>query len=242
MIKCIAVDDEPLALDLMENYIRQVPSLQLIKTCHSASEAIETLQHEHIDLMFVDIQMPGITGLQLVSSLKQKPMVIFTTAYTKYALDGYELDVLDYLVKPFSFDRFLKSVNKALDTHKLLNSSTPSSLKNLPPDYLFVNADYSLVKISIPDIAYVEGLKDYIKIFITGNPKSIITRMSMKAIEERLLLMGFKRIHKSYIVNLGKISSIKKSRLVVDGTELSIGDSYRTSLFKSLGLEVPENE
>lgn len=242
MINCIAVDDEPLALDLMESYIKQTPSLHLVKTCKSAAEALEVLQNEKIDLMFLDIQMPGITGVQFVNSLKHRPMVVFTTAYTKYALEGYELDILDYLVKPFAFERFLKTVNKALDAHKLLNSSTPTTLKQLPPDHLFVNADYSLVKINIPEIAYVEGLKDYIKIFVSGNNKAIITRMSMKAIEERLVLMGFNRIHKSYIVNISKISSIKKSKLVVDGQELAIGESYRELLFKSLGLDTPDSE
>ncbi|MBS1636358.1 MAG: response regulator transcription factor [Bacteroidetes bacterium] len=241
-MNCIAVDDEPLALDLMTTYIRQVPGLHLVKTCSNAVEAMEVMHQEHIDLIFLDIQMPGLTGLQFVQSLKQKPFVVFTTAYTKYALDGYELDVLDYLVKPFSFERFLKCVNKATEAHKLLTSSTPSSLKALPPDYLFVNADYSLVKINISDIAYVEGLKDYIKIFTSGNNKAVVTRMSMKAIEERLLLMGFRRIHKSHIVNLSKISSIKKSRVVIDGVELTVGDSYRSGLFKSLGLDIPESE
>jgi len=240
MIRCICIDDEPLALEMMEDFISKVPFLQLISTCKNALEAYQILDNETVDLIFVDVEMPEINGVQFVQSLKQKPFIIFSTAYKKYALEGFELDVIDYLVKPFSFDRFFKSVQKVKDARALILNSTPAVLKQLPPDYIFVNADYSLVKVNIPEIAFIEGLKDYIKIYLTNHSKPIVTRMSMKSIEERLDLLGFKRIHKSYIVNLGKISSIKKTRLMVEETELFIGDNYKLPLYKALGLDYNE--
>jgi DNA-binding LytR/AlgR family response regulator len=241
MIRCICIDDEPLALEMMEEFISKVTFLHLVTACRNAMEAYDVLAKESIDLIFVDVEMPEISGVQFVQSLKQKPFIIFSTAYKKYALEGFELDVIDYLVKPFSFDRFYKSVQKVRDARSLMLNSTPSVLKQLPPDYIFVNSDYSLVKINIPEISYIEGLKDYIKIYLTNQTKPIVTRMSMKSIEERLELLGFKRVHKSFIVNLGKISSIKKTRLVVEDTELFIGDNYKSPLYKALGLDISED-
>jgi DNA-binding LytR/AlgR family response regulator len=241
MIRCICIDDEPLALEMMEEFISKVTFLHLVTSCKNAMEAYDVLSKESIDLIFVDVEMPEISGVQFVQSLKQKPFIIFSTAYKKYALEGFELDVIDYLVKPFSFDRFYKSVQKVRDARSLMLNSTPSVLKQLPPDYIFVNSDYSLVKINIPEISYIEGLKDYIKIFLTNQTKPIVTRMSMKSIDERLELLGFKRIHKSFIVNLGKITSIKKTRLVVEDTELFIGDNYKSNLYKALGLDISED-
>jgi DNA-binding LytR/AlgR family response regulator len=241
MIKCICIDDEPLALEMMEEFIKKVPFLQLIATCSHAMQAHELLEQHTIDLIFVDIEMPEISGIQFVQSLKQRPFIIFSTAYAKYALEGFELDVIDYLVKPFSFDRFFKSVTKVREAYNLINNSTPTSLKQLPPDFIFVNSEYSLVKINIPEISYIEGLKDYIKIYLTGVQKPVITRMSMRTMEERVELLGFKRVHKSFIVNLLKISSIKKSRLMIEDQEIIIGDGYRASLYKALGLDLVED-
>jgi DNA-binding LytR/AlgR family response regulator len=240
MIRCICIDDEPLALEMMGDFIRKVPFLTLVSSCNNAFEAYDVLSENQIDLLFVDVEMPEINGVQFVQSLKNKPFVIFSTAYKKYAIEGFELDVVDFLVKPFSFDRFYKSVLKVKETYNLIHNSTPTTLKQLPPDYLFVNADYSLVKVIIPEIAFIEGLKDYIKIYLTDQSKPIVTRMSMKTIEERLNLLGFMRIHKSYIVNIGKIASIKKTRLMIEGTEIFIGDNYKDPLFKALGLELSE--
>lgn len=241
MIKCIAIDDERLALDMMSEFIKKVSFLQLLTTCSNAMEAYEFLEHESVDLIFVDVEMPEINGVQFVQSLKQKPFIIFSTAYKKYALEGFELSVIDYLVKPYSFDRFYKSVHKVKEAHALINNSTPSVLKQLPPDYIFVNADYSLVKVIIPEILFIEGLKDYIKIHLITSSKPIVTRMSMKSMEERLVLLGFKRIHRSYIVNLSKITSIKKTRLYIGENELFIGDSYKGELYDALGLEQLED-
>jgi DNA-binding LytR/AlgR family response regulator len=240
MIRCICIDDEPLALEMMEDFIRKVPFLNLVASCNNAIEAYEVLNSNQIDLLFVDVEMPEVNGVQFVQSLKNRPFIIFSTAYKKYAIEGFELDVIDFLVKPFSFDRFYKSVLKVKETYNLIHNSTPTTLKQLPPDYLFVNADYSLVKVIIPEIAYIEGLKDYIKIYLSGQQKPIVTRMSMKTIEERLNLLGFLRVHKSFIVNMGKITSIKKTRLFVSENEIFIGDNYKDSLFKALGLDIPE--
>ncbi len=240
MIRCICIDDEPLALEMMVDFIHKVPFLTLVASCRNAFEAYDVLDSNQIDLLFVDVEMPEINGVQFVQSLKNKPFVIFSTAYKKYAIEGFELDVIDFLVKPFSFDRFYKSVIKVKETYNLIHNSTPTTLKQLPPDYLFVNADYSLVKVIIPEIAYIEGLKDYIKIYLSGQQKPIVTRMSMKTIDERLNLLGFMRVHKSFIVNMGKITSIKKTRLFVHESEIFIGDNYKDALFKALGLDIPE--
>src|SRR5882724_2155350 len=187
MLRCIAVDDEPLALDLLEDNIRQIPYLQLAAKCKNAIEAVEILRKETIDLIFLDIQMPGLTGLQFIQSLTVKPMIILITAYDQYALEGFNLDVIDYLVKPVSFDRFFKACNKAWNFFKLKNQTAKLSAgENVPElDYFFVNAEYSLVKVVVDDIIMIEGLKDYVKIHLNNN-KPLIIRISMKAIEEKL--------------------------------------------------------
>src|SRR5882724_750255 len=186
MLRCIAVDDEPLALDLLEDNIRQIPYLQLEAKCKNAIEAIEILRRENIDLIFLDIQMPGLTGLQFIQSLTVKPMIILITAYDQYALEGFNLDVIDYLVKPVSFERFLKACNKAWEFSKLKNHNAKSADgSNAELDYFFVNAEYSLVKVVMDDIILIEGLKDYVKIHLANN-KPLIIRISMKSIEEKL--------------------------------------------------------
>jgi DNA-binding LytR/AlgR family response regulator len=227
MIRCLAIDDEPLALDLLEDNIRQVPFLQLVKRCKNAIEALEILQTEEIDLLFLDIQMPGITGTQFLKDLKIKPMVIFITAYKKYAVDGFELDVLDYLVKPVSFERFLKSANKALT-----EEFNRSNWKSPCGDYIFVNAEYNLVKIIINDIVYIEGMKDYIKIFLVNSPRPVITRLSMKVMEEFLSPVKFVRTHKSYLISVDKIISIRRNRILLENNmTFPLSDHYRESLF-----------
>jgi DNA-binding LytR/AlgR family response regulator len=225
MIRCLAVDDEPLALDLLEDNIRQVPFLRLIKRCENAVDALEVLQNEAIDLLFLDIQMPGITGIQFLKNLEIKPVVIFITAYKKYALKGFELDVLDYLVKPVSFERFLKAANKALAFYNRSGQTTSAN------DYIFVNSDYALVKIVLNDIVYIEGLKDYIKIFLVNTSKPIITRLSMKAMEECLPPGKYVRTHKSFIVSIDKILSIRKNKIKLVNSEVLISDHYRQLFF-----------
>jgi DNA-binding LytR/AlgR family response regulator len=231
MITCLAVDDESLALDLLEDNISKVPFLKLVKRCKNAFEAMEILQEEKIDLVFLDIQMPGITGIQFLQSLRTNPMIIFITAYEKYALDGFELSVLDYLVKPVPFDRFLKACNKALEQHTL-RSNAPAPAEEKNSDYIFVNSEYNLVKIVISDITHVEGLKDYIKIHTSTAPKPVITRLSMKSIEEKLPAGKYIRVHKSFIISVDKITSIRKNRVRLGETEVPISDHYRDNLFK----------
>src|ERR1035438_6193017 len=210
MLRCIAVDDEPLALDLLEDNIRQVPYLSLVAKCRNALEAIDILRNEPIDLIFLDIQMPGLTGLQFIQSLTRKPMIIMITAYEKYALEGFSLDVVDYLLKPAPFERFLKACNKALELYKLKSQAALQQPRETDPDHLFVNAEYSLVKVVLDEIILIEGLKDYIKIHLFNN-KPLIIRMSMKAIEDKLPPKKFLRVHKSYIIAVARITSIRKN-------------------------------
>jgi DNA-binding LytR/AlgR family response regulator len=238
MLNCIAVDDENLALDLLEDNIQKIPFLNLVKRCKNAFDAIETLQNNAIDLMFLDIQMPGITGIQFLQSLKNKPMVIFVTAYKQYALEGFELDVVDYLLKPIDFERFLKAVNKASEHHSLkqkslLEDATGATSEKVSS--IFVNADYSLVKIKIDEITYIEGLKDYVKIYTSTSSKPVVTRMTMKAIEEKLPSSAFFRVHKSFIVSLDKIESIRNLKIKMGNAQIPISESYSESFFKMIG-------
>ncbi len=236
MLNCIAVDDENLALDLIEDNIYKVPFLNLVKRCKNPFEAMEVLQNQEIDLIFLDIQMPGITGVQFLQSLTNSPMVIFVTAYKQYALEGFNLNVIDYLLKPIDFERFLKAVNKASDLynlkHKTLVIENVSELKN---STIFVNADYSLIKIRTDEITYVEGLKDYVKINLNSSVKPIVTRMTMKAIEEKLPSSEFFRVHKSFIVSLDKIESIRSLKIKIGNAQIPVSESYSEEFFKLIG-------
>ncbi|WP_245898687.1 LytR/AlgR family response regulator transcription factor [Chitinophaga niastensis] len=232
MMKCIAIDDEPLALDLLEDNISKVPYLQLVGKCNNAFEAIEVLRQQTVDLIFLDIQMPGLTGLQFLQSLASKPLVILITAYEKYALDGFNLDVTDYLVKPVSLERFIKACNKAQELHQLKSSSKTNKEQ---ADFFFVNVDYSLLKVVFSDIIWIEGLKDYIKIHLKSTTRPIITRMSIKGLEEQLPPAKFIRIHKSYIISVAAITSIRKNSVFLDEQELPVGDTYREALYTIAG-------
>ena len=235
MLRCIAVDDEPLALELLEDNISKVPYLQLVAKCSNAMEAMKVLQQQPADLIFLDIQMPGLTGLQFIQSMTEKPMIILITAYEKYALEGFNLDVTDYLVKPVSLDRFVKACNKAKELYELKNRPNKDASSN--PDYFFVNVDYSLLKINFNDIRYIEGLKDYIKIHLKSTPRAIITRMAMKAIEEELPVAKFLRIHKSYIVSLEHITAIRKNSVFLDEMELPVGENFREAVLNLTGRQ-----
>jgi two-component system LytT family response regulator len=229
MLRCIAVDDEPLALDLLEDNIRQVPYLELVAKCKNAFEAIEVLRNDSIDLIFLDVQMPGLTGLQFIQSLSQKPMIIMITAYEKYALEGFNLDVVDYLVKPAPFERFLKACNKAIELYNLRNQTAVPLSGEAEIDHLFVNAEYSLVKVVLDEIIFIEGLKDYIKIHLINN-KPLIIRMGMKAIEDKLPPKKFLRVHKSYIISVSRITSIRKNLVFLGTLEVPVSDNYKDAL------------
>jgi DNA-binding LytR/AlgR family response regulator len=228
MINCLAIDDEPLALELLEDNISKLPYLKLLACCDNAMEAMKIMEQQKVDLIFLDIQMPGLTGLQFIKSMMVKPMIILITAYEKYALEGFELDVIDYLVKPVSLERFIKACNKARELHLLKTYSETSTANK--PDYFFINVDYSLMKISFADIVYIEGLKDYIKIHLKSSQRPMVTRMPMKTIEEQLQGKSFIRIHKSYIVAVSFITSIRKSSLFINTTELPISDNYKDAI------------
>ncbi len=225
-MNCILIDDEKPALELLEDNVKQIPFLNIVATCRNPLQVLEIMERNKVDLLFLDIHMPGINGLELLKTIKNPPLVILVTAYQEHALDGFNLDVVDYLVKPVPFSRFLKAVNKA---HELYLAKQLQ--KKLAPenDYVFVNANYSLIKVKIQDITFIEGLKDYIKIHIVDG-KPIVTRLGLKGLDERLGSNKFLRIHKSYIVSLDKIESIQKSQLVIAGEEIPVGVGYRESL------------
>lgn len=228
MMTCLAIDDEPLALDLLEDNIRKVPFLRLAKKCTNAVEANQYLLEHDVDLLFLDIQMPGITGIQFLQGMsKTPPLVILVTAYEKYAIEGYRLDVVDYLLKPVPFDRFLKAINKAYE--KFLSHRTGTPAGN---EYLFVNSEYNLVRVDFNDVAYIEGLKDYVKIYTISGQRPIITRMSMKSLEEKLPTDRFVRVHKSYIISLSKIDSIRKGRINILREQIPISDHFKDNLYR----------
>lgn len=231
MLNCIAVDDEPLALKLLEDNISKVPYLEWVASCRHVFDAMKVLQETKIDLIFIDIQMPGLTGLQFIGSLENKPLVIFVTAYKQYALESYDLAVVDYLVKPVSLERFIKACNRAKELHELkLIKHQPT----IPPsaDYFFLNADYSQVKIMFNDIIWIEGLRDYVKIFLKTSNKPLLFRISLKVIETELPLSKFIRIHKSFIVAVESITSVRKNSLFIKDMELPIGETFREAVEK----------
>jgi two-component system LytT family response regulator len=234
MLRCLAVDDEPLALELLEDNISKVPYLELVAKCSNAMEAIKVLQRESVDLIFLDIQMPGLTGLQFIQSLAERPMIILITAYEKFALEGFNLDVVDYLVKPVPLDRFVKACNKAWDLSQL-RSKAKDPINATPADYIFVNVDYSLLKVVMSDIRWIEGLKDYIKIHLESSARPVITRMTIKSLEEVLPANKFIRVHKSYIVGVDFITAVRKSSVMIGQEELPVSQTYQESLMKFTG-------
>ncbi|MCB9081334.1 MAG: response regulator transcription factor [Lewinellaceae bacterium] len=237
MVNVLIVDDEPLAQDVLETYIEKIPELKLIKKCSNALEANEALKQEKIDLMFLDIQMPQLTGIDFLKTLAKPPLVIFTTAYPNYAIEGFELNALDYLLKPISLDRFMKAVNKAVDQLELQRRDAHQASTEAPmdgEDFIFVKADKKLIKVNYPEIIYIEGLKDYV--IIRMETQRVITLQTMKSLEDKLPLSMFKRIHRSYIVNINKINAIVGNMVEVmekgQVKHLPVGKNYRDELLE----------
>lgn len=224
---CLIVDDEPLARELMRNHIQKLDNFEIVAECSDAMKALEVLRNHKIDLMFMDIQMPQITGIEFLKTLKHPPQVIITTAYREYALEGFELDVVDYLLKPITFERFLKSVNKYFQ----LSSESFGSVENYSPAnnnndaFIYVKENKKVLKLHLSDILYIEGLSEYVKIHTPE--KRIVTKTSMTSMEEKLPDNDFLRIHKSYIVSLRKIEAFTSSSIEITGKELPIGRSFK---------------
>ncbi len=244
MLRCIVVDDESMARKLLEESIRQVPFLELVRSCKNAFEAMQALQEERVDLMFLDIQMPGMLGTKFLASLRDKPLVVFVTAYSDYAVESYDLDVVDYLLKPVSFDRFAKAAHKALEAYRARKATPPPAAAASPasappeePEFFFVNVEYSLVKIPIREITHIEGMKDYVKIFLESAAKPILTKSTLKGIEEKLPARRFLRVHKSYIVHLDKIESIRSHQISIGKYEIPVSESNMEQLLRQLNYE-----
>jgi len=225
MINSIAIDDEPLALQLVSGYIEKTPGLNLAGSFDNPLDAIEFLNNEAVDLIFVDIQMPDLSGLEFTRSLARGPKVIFTTAYEKYALEGFRLDVIDYLLKPFSYEEFLKAVQKAVRLIKL-EKEVPEQV-DTNNEFLFLKSDYKIRRINFNDILYIEGLKDYVKVFIHGSDKPVLSLITLKALEAKLPEAKFMRVHRSFIVNLERIDTIERSRIVFGKTYIPVGEQYK---------------
>lgn len=239
MIRCLVVDDEPLALHIVEDYISKVPFLQLVKSTTNPIEALTLVQQGDVDLVFLDVQMPELTGIQFLKIANGKAKVILTTAYPEYALEGYELDVVDYLLKPIAFDRFFKSVQKAQaiiqPSAKQIAVPEPVQQQQQPQndflsDFIFIKSEHKIQKVYLRDILFIEGLKDYISIFTPA--ERIITLQNMKKMEDALPERHFIRVHKSYIVSLNKIDSIERSRIWIGDKIIPVGDTYRDPFFK----------
>ena len=230
MIRCLAIEDEPLALQQLVAYIGKVPFLELAAQCQSALEARQFLENDTVDAIFCDINMPDLNGMDFVKSLVVPPLVVFTTAYSEYAVEGFRVNAVDYLLKPFGLQDFQRAANRLkerLDNTPAAPASDISLTSN--DNVLFLKTDYRIVKVSIPDIRYIEGMSEYLKVWIEGEAKPIITLLSMKKIEERLPDY-FMRIHRSYIINLNKIQEVNKNRVIMDAdTYLPIGDLYKES-------------
>lgn len=220
-LKCIAIDDEPLALEILKKYITEFPFLQLLETFEDAISGAEFLKLNKVDILFIDIDMPDVTGIDLVRSLKEKPMIIFTTAYKNFAFEGFELKAVDYLLKPINITRFESAVQKALDFSRLTNEEAPATQQ-----CIFVHSEYRLIKIMLKDIEYIESMQDYIKIYLTGVEKPVLTLIPLKNILEKLPPDQFTRIHRSFVVAVKKIRSVHNRKVQLCNNELPVGNSY----------------
>ena len=228
-MKCIIVDDEPIARKGIRSLVARVPELELLEMFNNASSAADYLTNHPVELIFLDIQMPGVTGIEFARDVPKTTLIIFTTAYTEFALDSYEVDAVDYLVKPIEFERFRKAVDKALNYYSLLTNGEKEDIEQVEDDYLFVKSERRYFKVNFEDILFIEGLKDYVILQLTD--QRVITKMSLKAIHEQLPRHTFFRINKSYIVNTLHINSFDNNDVFIRMHEIAIGNSYREEFF-----------
>jgi len=224
-IRTIAIDDEPLALQLVSEYVRKTPYLELVGAFDNPLDAIDFLSGQEANLIFVDIQMPDLTGIEFTRSLEADHKIIFTTAYEKYALEGFKLNAVDYLLKPFSYEEFLKAAGKAHKLVELEAAAVPTIETN--SQFLFLKSEYKIRRINFNDILYIEGLKDYIKVYISGEDKPVLSLNSIKSLEQKLPEQKFMRVHRSYIVNLDRIDTIERSRIIFGKTYIPVSDQYK---------------
>lgn len=233
-LSALIVDDEPLALDLLERYVVRTPFLELKGKCSSAGEALQVLSSGGIDVAFLDIQMPGMNGLELSRLTGEGTKVIFTTAFPQYALEGFRADALDYLLKPFDYAEFLRGANKALKWFSLSRGEGRPVPQDGTPGYIFVKADYRQVRVTLSDVLYIEGLKDYVKIYIRGAAKPVVTLSSLKAMEDVLPASDFVRVHRSFIVNVDAVEVIERQRIVFGRTYIPVSDGYREAFLAAM--------
>lgn len=233
MLRVIAVDDEPLALGQLEKYIAKVPFLSLTAACSSAFEAREVLETNEVDAMFLDINMPDLSGMDLVKTLKYPPLVVFTTAYSEYAIEGFKVDVVDYLLKPFTLSEFIASAEKLRSRFEMIQAAGSRAASS--SDFVFFKADYKIIKVEISDIVYVEGMSEYLKIYLSGEQMPKVVLMSFSKLLEKLPASRFVRVHRSYVINLAKVSEVSSGMILMStGKRIPIGDSYRSTLMNML--------
>ena len=237
-MKCVIIDDEPLAVDLLKDFVSKVDSLELISTFNNAIDAVSFINQNNVDLIFLDIQMPHFSGIEFLNTIEKKPLIIFTTAYSDYAVEGFNLGAVDYLVKPIPFHRFLKSVVRAqqiLIPTAIQTISESTTVPELEQDFMFVRAEYENVKMNFSDILFIEGLKDYVKIYTTDN-KFTLTLISLIKLENLLFSKGFSRIHRSYIINIKHVKSIQKNKVLISDKRIPISESYKNAFFERINL------
>ncbi len=254
MLRVIAVDDEPLALGQLEKYISKVPFLSLTAACHSAFEAREVLESGEVDAMFLDINMPDLSGMDLVKTLKRPPLVVFTTAYSEYAVEGFKVDAVDYLLKPFTLSEFVSSAEKLRTRFEMIQAAgtalsakpafpttdsnlltSTASTQSASEDFVFFKADYKIIKVEVSDIVYVEGMSEYLKIYLASEPMPKVVLMSFSKLLEKLPATRFVRVHRSYVINLAKVQEVSSGIILMTGGKtIPIGDSYRSSLMNML--------
>ena len=235
-LNCIAVDDEPLALGLVCKFVEQTPFLNLVGQYPSAVEALKAILAQKIDLIYLDIQMPDLNGIELARVVgvgQEKPRIIFTTAFEKYGVEGYKVDALDYLLKPFNYEEFLRTATKALSYFELINRPVPAEHAN--DQYLFLKVEYQWVRIALDDILYIEGLKDYVKVHLKNDEKGVLSLTSLKDLDEKLPSRRFMRVHRSFIVALDKITSMTKNSLQIGKKTIAVGDQYKDAFNQFVG-------